>query len=544
MNFSFLILSFLFCLSFFLPPNLNKPVKQGLFLFSAILFLISIKFPSFLETKSIINRIDAKRIVRVCVGLVILSFLYHGYFLSDKLANSFQFHDADYIGIQEVIRNLFREGNYHSTYYSLSGNDSYLTHHFAPSLFFFIPFELLFPHRWGYAAGVYFYSVLGIIIWTEMILSSISEENSPNKSSIGYLIIFAILSNLYLYRLGTSYHFEVLVYPLSALFFYFFNQEKLSIGLIVSLLCFVWIKEDIVIYLLLFLGPLCLRQTFKSPLYILDIKVLSDLRNRLKTNFTFKIILLCLCYLVFSFLVLPQLVNIQSERWFGSLSGSYSPDYKQVTSISKSIQIFFELCVSFGSGSLLLFSHFWGVFLIYLTHFFSNRPWHHEVYAYYCYTIVPFLLASAYLWMKEKKDISNPLFYFLLSLLLYRNVLDSNFPISLARIENEGMEKKMSQEVREELRQMENNKILNPISNIFVQYNLSFFMPKSATLYPLDKIDLIHSKCVEKDCYLVIAPNFTNERLVSKETIENKITKVPGWKLKYKGTWIQIWNSN
>lgn len=537
-------------LLFFAPHPLLTPLKQGLFLFSLALTCFSFilaRFRALSRLQEIWKELLLKECkhmnawIRVSMGFVLLEFLFHGYELSRSFASSFQFHDADYVGMQEVVRNLLRGNGYLSTYYSAKGEGSYLTHHFSPSLVFFLPFESFGLARWGYAIGVYFYLSLGTILWTELLLKKRTKQNGSGKIDLVYLLLFGIIANLYLYRLGTSYHFEVLVFPLSAVFFFYYEKQKLSLGLIVSLFAFLFVKEDIVIYFILFFMP--------SVIWNWISRFRAE-RNKNKekktfTNFTsdtgFLILLICLAYFLFVFFLLPYFIVSNPEHWFGALTKEYPESYKQVTSIPKSIQIFMELIMSSGTGFILNIPSFLGLLSIYLTHALSQRPWHHEIYSYYCYTMIPFLLYTGIVWLREKQSVSVPIFFLFLTLLFFRNLQDSNYPISLQKVGLPKQEERQAKEVTRELESIGNQKILRGSPHVFSQYNLSFFLPLDATLYPLNQVSLTVGKCASKECYLVIAPKFTKEVLVPRSFIESKREAFQKGMLIFKGEWIEVW---
>lgn len=552
MIFLFLTYCISICLLFFLPPSLLKPFKQGLFLFTFLLFIFNFALSKVRYFKNL-NKIWERILIRnffsgntflIWFGVLIVhaGFLYHSFQLTSVFSSNFQFHDADYVGMQEVIRNISRGNGYLSTFYSLSGEGSYLQHHFSPSLLFFVPFELFVPGRWGYAVGVYFYFCLGSVLWIRLLLKS--QDATKETIPILFLTLIALLSNIYLYRLGTSYHFEVLVYPFSAIFFHSFQTHKINFRFFMSFFLFVMIKEDIALYLLFFLSPELARVCFSSFKKRKKTNNGHDLFSRIKMNPVFTVGLFCIIYLVMVFVLRPFLTSESTEHWFGALSKDYSSDFKQVTGVEKSARIFLELMVSMGLGFTSQISSFFGVLLIYLTHAFSTRPWHHEVYSYYCYSIIPFLLYASTLWIKEIKQLSPWVFFLLLSLVFFRNSQDSNFPIDISKLNPGVQQENMNSEVRSELSEIKKKDLISGESILFSQYNLSFFMPSNTLLYPLNQSHLKNKLCKRNICYLVIAPKFTEEKLVSSEFIASKREDfLTGSKI-FQGKWIEIWKSN
>ncbi|TGL22457.1 DUF2079 domain-containing protein [Leptospira yanagawae] len=556
---SSLVTSFLFVS----PKNFHAPLQKGvslLYLFLCIYSFWKKKYgrhgsdenlTQYLSPISIQNQ---KRILPYLVGIsgfcFVLASTVHAYQLTNFFASSFLFHDADYIGISDILLSVWEGKGFESHYYSESTNGSYLHHHFAPGMFFLSPFVGLVPNRYGLAVGVFFYYQLATILWLYWAYRSKQKNNAniPYK----FLVFWVVLTNqLYLYRIGSSYHFEILAVVSGFFFFFQWNKIK-SFGSVVanktkshlriqyltfvsfglSLLFFLSQKEDIGIYLVLFLLPQLFYECYQGIVRkkIKSWKDLFSLQKHLSFALQILIFGITFLYLVYVFFLYPYVTQSDSHFiWSKILTQDYHSSFKQVTSVSKSIQIFLEIIVSGGIGILQLVPECLGIGFIYLTHFFSSRPWHHEVYSYYSYSLVSFLLYSGILWLKSEKQISLPIVFLILSCLFWKNAMDQNFPLKTESKET-WYDQRVQSEVVEDL--IMANTILNsdshPIQSkvpsnepiVFSQYNLAFFITEKTKLYPLEHLPNQKEICRETNvCYVVIAPQFTDEKLWPKKRI-------------------------
>ncbi len=592
MIYLFVLVSFYSSLLFFLPISLHKPFHAGLFLFLVLIsgytyfrskkdkqglvldFFYSIDRQILSSSKG-----NIKSVFIFTLICYILSFSWHYYQLCLAFANSLSFHDADYVGMQEVIRSLGRRDFYLSRYYSNSGEGSYLSHHFAPALVLFLPFEYIMPDRWGYAIGILFYYLFGILLWASILwkkfnaqfltinddshykkLSMDVENKSQNyihQIPIFFLIIFCLFNSVYLYRLGTSFHFEVLVIPLSALFFASYERwkhdktKKRLTSVILSLTFFLMIKEDISIYLMLFLIPFICKESFDLSKQKIFYKIKFQF-SKFYTSPVTLIFIFCLLYSSFTMFVLPYFFHPTDRMtWIGALTQNYGEEYKKVTGFSKTIRIFFELMISAGFGFVSNVNIFIGLTSIYLTHVFSERPWHHEVYSYYCYTIVPFLLYSSYLWIKEKKNIPHWMALVILALVVWKNSQDTNYPLNPTQVQNRmmvnsGIQTKgnLKNQIKEELDEQMQTLVVSKDAYLFSQYNLSFFLPKENALLPLSKLELQDKLCQKKECYLILAPKLTFDILVTEKKLKTISENIHNGNKLYQGEMIEIWKLN
>lgn len=602
MVYLFFLFSLVSSFLFISPKNFHAPFQKGVFLFLISLTIISFwkekKFKS--KQNSISTNFDflSDKQITVLPYLLFISSLfflitssYHVFHLSKSLADVYLFQDADYIGITDILLSISRGEGFTSSYYSESGEGSYLHHHFAPGMAVLSPFVYLIPNRWGLAAGIFFVYQLGTILWL-LWAYQITTKNS--KESVNKFLVFWVLvtNQLYLYRIGTSFHFEVLVLVFGIFFFYIWEKGKkiqnaqslqswfyYSILSIATIL-YLTVKEDIGIYLLLFFIP-----TVLNLLYNLSKKIKNSpkanpffifLSQEKSTNLSLTIVLsITFIWLCFIFFFYPKFGDSsESISWTQTLTQEYHPVFKQVNGFQKSLQFFLELTISGGLGIFQMLSEVMGIGLIYTTHLFSSRPWHHEVYTYYCYSLIPFILYSGILWIQSEKKTSPTFIFFMLACLFWKNSLDQNYPLN-TKIESPWKNPTIQREIQSDLKEVnlillsknkepipwkpdekqipEILKYLNLPSDlkensnrifVFSQYNLSFYLADKTTTYPLEQIKHSSSICKKANvCYMVMAPEFTDEILWPKSRILEYKKELENQKgvFVWKGNQIEVW---
>nr|WP_269155340.1 DUF2079 domain-containing protein [Leptospira mtsangambouensis] len=529
-----------------------------------------------------------------CIFFFITS-TYHAFHLTKSLADAFLFQDADYIGISDILLSISRGEGFTSGYYSESGEGSYLSHHFAPGMVVLSPLVSLIPNRWGLAAGVFLVYQLGTILWLFWAYQ-ITKKNFK-EFGVKFLVFWVLVTNqLYLYRLGSSFHFEVLVLIFGLFFFYIWEQrEKIQ----KVPLCSPWIyhsvlalaivlylsqKEDIGIYLFLFFLPTVFGISYnlwkKKKYENRDLQQPSgsardnsqEKANIQSLTLVFSIVFVWLGFVFFLYPTLGD--HSESIIWTKVLTQEYHSAFKQVTGAKKSLQIFLELIISVGLGIFQMIPEVIGIGLIYATHVFSSRPWHHEVYTYYSYSLVPFLLYSGILWIRSEKKINLSFAFLILTCLFWKNSLDQNVPLD-HKIESPWKNPTIQMEIQSDLKEV--NLILlsthkgpifgepkekpnpknptypnEPLDHkekanrifVFAQYNLSFYITDKTTTYPLEQIKNSSSICKKANvCYVVIAPEFTDEFLWPKSRIleyKNELETQKGVFV-WKGKKIEVW---
>lgn len=593
---------------FISPKNFHAPFQKGVFLFLFFLTILNFwkekKIKSQAKTNNNLTNIallSDKQIIILpyllfasCVFFFITS-TYHAFHLTKSLADAFLFQDADYIGISDILLSISHGEGFASSYYSELGEGSYLHHHFSPGMLVLTPFISWFPNKLGLAVGVFFVYQLATILWI-LWAYQISKHHLKDKG-IKFLTFWILLTNqLYLYRIGSSFHFEVLVLVFGLFFFYIWEQrEKIQKGsfrspwiyynvLALSIILYLSQKEDIGIYLLLFFLP-----TVFGILYKLWKKKKNENRDAQQPSgsptdnsqekatirsltLVFSIVFV---WFGFVFFIYPMFGDrSESVTWTKVLTQEYHSAFKQVTGFKKTLVIFLEIAISGGLGIFQMIPEVIGIVLIYVTHIFSSRPWHHEVYTYYSYSLVPFLLYSGILWIQSEKKINLSFAFLILTCLFWKNSLDQNYPLN-TKIVSPWKNPTIQKEIQSDLKEVnlillstfkepifgEPKDQLNPKNPtypnepldlkekanrifVFAQYNLSFYITDKATTYPLEQIQNAYSICKKANvCYVVMAPEFTDEILWPKSRILEYKKELENQKgsLVWKGKQIGVW---
>ncbi|WP_108976483.1 DUF2079 domain-containing protein [Leptospira ryugenii] len=544
MKILFLFFSLSQSILFFLPEE-----SRALFLSCLLLVAIISSIVSFRNRLSVSGsnlNFKKDRTVYLCAFLLYaIAFIYHYTQLTRTFAMNLGFHDADYIGIQETIRSLFRGEFLTSIHYSVSGQSSYLSHHFAPILVLFLPFELLDLGRYGYAIACGFYYLLGILLWILILIqregSEQIQEQRPEKNVLVQSVLFVcLLNSIYLYRLATSFHFEVIILPLSACLFYSLNRLQQTwnrlnfVYTFIALTLCLLVKEDVGFYLSMFLLPFFASiQLEKKPYLSIQFK-----------SPPFLFFLISISYSLFVILLVPFCFPIEDRvDWFGSLSKEY-PNYliKEI-SFTRASRLFFELSISVGLGFVQNVTSLLSVFIVFLTHALSKRPWHQEIYSYYSYTILPLLLSSSILWQRKVKVIPTWIGYLLVVAVFWVQQKDTNYPLPINSLNHQlfhlyGEEPKREEILWEWYSASEFLKT-KPKSCVFTQYNLGFLLSGDNQLYPLEKYHNRTSLCKDRESFIIYAPKLTHNSLFPKERIES-ITNGTLAKTIQNGNWIIV----
>ncbi|PJZ46715.1 DUF2079 domain-containing protein [Leptospira brenneri] len=583
---------------FISPKNFHAPFQKGVFLFILLLTIISF----WKEKKSKDQKTSFELLSEIQISYLpyliwisciffLLGSTYHAFQLTKAISEAFLFQDADYIGISDILLSISKGEGFSSGYYSDSGKASYLHHHFAPGLLVLTPFVSWIPQKWGLAVAVFFVYQLATILWIFWAYQ-IAKKNLKTRG-IQFLVFWVLVTNqLYLYRLGSSFHFEVLVLVFGLFFFYIWEQRKEIENtrsqflwtnyslLILSTILYLSQKEDIGIYLLLFFLPRAIKLLYNQWKKNRNTKqVTEEPSSTTEDRVTFRLLILIFSIIFlwfgFVFFLYPRLDHLQeSITWTNVLTQEYHSAFKQVTGYKKSFQIFLELIISGGLGMIQMLPEVLGIGLIYATHIFSSRPWHHEVYTYYSYSLVPFILYTGILWIQSGKKITTTVAFFLLTCLFWKNSLDQNFPLN-TKIESPWKNPVMQEEIQSDLQDF--NQILlsnpkepfprvskktensqgktNPLQSfnanestkeifVFSQYNLSFFVSDKVKTYPIEQIKNAESICERANvCYMAIAPEFTDTLLWPSSRIleyKKKLENKMGF-LVWKGKQIEVW---
>lgn len=277
----------------------------------------------------------------------------------------------DYTGISSVIASHSRElGLLSSPYYrAANGSEFFLAHHFSPVLALFVPIPYFAStHAWY---GIFLAAAFagGLWLWYRLIRSV--TPASPTVFA-GLLFVPA------LYRLGISFHFELLVIPFSALLF--LGIRRSSNGLAAAgLLLLLALKEDLAVYCTLFgISLLFDPGRRRAGLWIASVSAA--------------------VFLLAAQIVLPALSGEEHSRFLSYWqSGTMTELLRTVPHGAERLlanwRLPYEALLACAFLPLFRPAIFFCVLLpVFTVHSLSNHPIFHTADSYYMYTYLPWLL--------------------------------------------------------------------------------------------------------------------------------------------------------
>jgi hypothetical protein len=528
-----LLISFLFLLPSIDPHFDPRKYNRLIFWYCIILSVLLCKNKN---PNSYINYKIFNSILISFAGITLACLIFHYIQITFAFRNSFFLGERDFTSMAEVILNTSKGLWFYSPFHG-EESDSYLAHHFAPLLLLFVPFTFLSETRLFLAWGQLFYFVtLLYIIWNiianlEFKREFSSSDSALNTNSLTYtysneylekfLLFLFLLSNIYLYRILTSYHFEILFVIFFLLLIHSLESKTSFIQILFWTICTIFVKEDASIYLIIyFLG---------NTIWIYGKRIKSKFknlrRNKINTklptkssseieseafrdgNFIFagklsylsrNLILLSISVFTFT-VVLPLLRKIldveAEENWWqiwstwgtstaGIVIGILSDLPRAFNEVSKHSSTVIEIALSTGLLILVKPRYWFYILCLFGIHFLSSRLWHNSFYNYYIYPLLPILLYSTLEgWRTLRKKVSSSLRISVLLIILgisfYRNSWDNNFPFALPN----------SKLARVELAESMAAKIPKN-SQVAVQFDLGIFLSNSSQIFPLEAVSL------------------------------------------------------
>lgn len=401
------------------------------------------------------------------VFLIASAILYslHYLFLLYNHQNSFYIGDFDFVAMADVIQNTLNGHFFRTTYYGKETIANYLSHHFSPSILLLSPFLYLTENRLGYGFGLLFFNLLGLFF-----VKKILDKFKIHQIHFQFILV-QVLLNLYVYRVFQSYHFELLIIPLT-LFLYFSVIHQNWLGVFLSLFLALLLKEDMAIYLICLGLFLIAEKRFRFGLFISIVSVL---------------------YFVFFVPKLQQLAGMSARvDWLKEWS-QWGQSYIEIiwTILSSPIQIIglyfknlnhiWDLLLSFGlilllRPTLLLFA-----LPILLLHFLSARIWYNTLFNYYSYSVLPilligFLVANQHVetFFKRWNIPKMVVLFFAMGLVLIRSSNDIQFPYSIKPVVSQRLEL-----IKDMIDQI-------PVDAcVQSQFDLSLFVSRKNPLYPI-----------------------------------------------------------
>jgi hypothetical protein len=308
--------------------------------------------------------------------LLVLAWLWTGLWFSAWCFDGLILGAYDYTGMSSVIASWHQNaGLLSSPYYtSANGSEFYLAHHFSPVLLFFVPLYAI-------ASTHAFYGVLLQLCFAGGLL--VCYRMARAFSPLPLLVFSALLFMPSVYRLGVSFHFELLALPFAGLMLLGVkerNTRMTTAGFLLLLL----LKEDQAVFAGLF-----------------GISLLFD-RERRKTGAVIALVSAAVFIFVTRF-YLPQESGEEHSR-FLSYWGAAS--LKELIFNTGPLQVWDAWQKGWEMPAALLLSAglfpllrpalaLIVLFPIFTLHLLSSHPFFHGADAYYMYTYLPYLLYGA-----------------------------------------------------------------------------------------------------------------------------------------------------
>lgn len=361
-----------------------------------------------------------------------LPLLYYVWAQSNAAYTSHFLVDTDFTNISSALNHSARGEGLLRTGFLQSGTDgSYLGHHFAPALFLYVPFYKLahvfpgmfssmqpwhgqHPTHFLYAIVLWLSLAIGLLIWSQLILTAIRMRWAA------FLVWIACLYQPMLWRLTMSFHFEILVLAASGATFLALLRPN-NILFYLSLFIWLCIKEDIAIYLSL-LGVFLIF----TPEYA----------NHPAQGWT--VLGICLLYALISQIGMSHFANGAPIAW-QSYWVQATQNHQATAHFNTPIHH-----ILLAGGLLSLFHlRYAGLVLLPLglAHALSHQPWHNGLLGHYSYPILPFLMFG---WVLAARSLSQwqdrlhwrlvlPVLGVALGLLFYIAAADRLSPLGLIR---------------------------------------------------------------------------------------------------------------
>lgn len=477
-SFLLLIIGFLYFYPLEDPRNVTRGLSYAFAGIGILGFFIHLSLKISIERNNFFLRKE-RLILTALIIIVLIAIVTHFVNITIHFRNSFFLGERDFTSMAEVILNITKGLGFFSPFHG-NGNSSYLSHHFSPALAFYTPFFYIFDTRMAMAWGQLFFSILLYVLS----LSLIFRDSIVKQIKIDEIAIWCIFitSNIYIYRIMTSYHFEIL----AAIFFLatiIAHSKKNTIAECILLILTVSVKEDMAIYLSIYYMGETIYSRIKEP-------------KDWQRNFAF-FLFTSFCFLV----AIPFLRNFfqvpPDENWiliwseWGSspqeiIKNLLSSPISPLVRIWEKSSTLWELSLGFGFLFYLSPRYFIYIILISSIHFLSGREWHNSFYNYYIYPLLPVLLYASYEGFRKLKEISfhkngYKLFFLVLALVFYRGSWDKNFPFAPTSVNEEKV-----QSIEKLVRSIEESYPSQPIK-VAAQFDLGVFLTLDSSLYPISK---------------------------------------------------------
>lgn len=290
--------------------------------------------------------------------------------------------DFDFTGMSSAIQSTaLGKGFFITPYYETGFSKSYLSHHFSPSLIFFVPIYWIFGliETMGFSEIVFSHLpslqthfLYGLALWMTLPVvffswASFFKTRSRNDF-IAFFSMALLLISLPLWRITQSFHFEILALAFSG-FAFTKENERNSTFFWISLFLWMGVKEDIPIYTFFYgLGTL--------------------VDGSINRSRSLKIMMASALFFVFATLTRNALSGGEGPIW---MSWIYTSWEKPAGAMKPPVILLASLAfLPVWSFRFFLFA----IVPIFFMHYLSGHPWHSIYYGHYSYGIAPLLFRS------------------------------------------------------------------------------------------------------------------------------------------------------
>ena len=316
--------------------------------------------------------------------------------------------DHDFTNISAALNQTARgAGLLPSPYVHGGPGDTFLGHHFAPALFLFVPFYTMagaldqigvhLSHGL-YAGLLYLVFAIGVLLWARVFQRELPE---PFASSAVLVLVLAFP----FWRIGASFHFEVLVVPASALLVGALPGRAGRWRFWAGALLLLAVKEDMAAYVL------CIALVFASR---------SESRGR-----GIALMIVCVVYGALALTALGTLAPEQDLPW-----GAYWRDiWDTERAFAPGIMLVAAVgCLPLAAGRSFLLA----LFPVLVLHALSFHPWHQGLTGHYGYASLPALLLVMLEGLRRLSSVraGRLLLFVALAIVSLRAAVDRDTPVS------------------------------------------------------------------------------------------------------------------
>lgn len=322
--------------------------------------------------------------------------------------------ENDFISMSEILNQTLRGNFFLDVFHGNLETGNYLAHHFTPSILILAPFLLIAETRIGYGYGLIFFVALTFFGFY------LNIKGFSFKKKFFLLVLFT--TNLYNYRLFTSYHFEILFLCFGLFWNWSIQLKKISFEIIFFILILA-LKEDISLYLAFYSFVFLFKKDF--------IRFIS---------YFIVCILYYFLFIPFIWDVLDQSARVNwLENWleYGNTTSEIffyllkNPSVIFYKFFSKR-NVWINFLGSFSFLNVLNLQYLVSIFLILVIHLLSNRTWHNSLYHYYSYSLLP-LVWLGLMESIQKFRIRSFHLHIFVGISFYFSSLDFHYPLKFLK---------------------------------------------------------------------------------------------------------------